>query len=59
MKVGSLVRFKNMNPPKKGKFDNYLGIITEQIDENGFIIYFFSAGDYCGYDKALLELVSE
>lgn len=59
MKVGSLVRMKGLNLPKKGKADNYLGIITEQLDENGFIVYFFSAGDYYGYDKAMLELVSE
>ena len=59
MKVGDLVRIKNMEIPVKGMFDNYLGIITEQIDEYGFIVYFFSAAEYYGYDKAQLELVNE
>ena len=58
MKVGDLVRIKTMDIPKKGAY-NYLGIITEQIDENGFVIYFFSAAEYYGYDKAQLELISE
>ena len=57
MKVGDLVRIKTMDIPKKGA-DNYLGIITEQIDENGFVIYFFSAAEYFSYDKNYLELVS-
>jgi hypothetical protein len=39
--------------------DNYLGVITEKMDEYGFIIYFFSYNEYYGYDKYHLELVSE
>ena len=58
MKIGDLVRIKNMGIPVKGMFDNYIGIITEQIDEYDFIVYFFSAADYYGYDQAQLELVS-
>ena len=51
MKVGDLVRLK----------DNitYLGIITKEIDPNGFVVYFFHEKKYYGYDKHALELVSE
>jgi len=56
MKIGDLVRIKNTDIPIKGT-DNYLGIITKSIDEDGFVVYFFSSGEYYGYDKVMLELV--
>ena len=59
MKVGDLVRIKTMEIPVKGMFDNYLGIITEKIDENGFIVYFFSSAEYYGYEKSILQVVEE
>ena len=58
MKVGDLVRIKNMKIPIEGH-DHYLGIITEKIDENGFIVYFFSSAEYYGYEKSILQVVEE
>lgn len=51
MKVGDLVYFK-------GNI-TYFGIITKEIGPNGFVVYFFHEKKYYGYDKTVLELVSE
>lgn len=55
--VGDLVRLKG-KIPIKGFYDR-IGIITKEIDENGFVVYFFSEKKYYGYDKSILEVVSE
>lgn len=57
MKIGDLVRIKNMRIPTEGH-DHYLGIIIEQIDKDGFIVYFFSSAEYYGYEKNFLEVVN-
>ena len=51
MKVGDLVHLK-------GNI-TYVGIITKEIDPNGFVVYFFHEKSYYGYDKSILEVVSE